>query len=318
MPASTPAAVRRQIKSGKTDPIYLIIGEDEDEKAQLAAEFSGAVEEDLRPFNVERLYGGDASLGAVLDAARTLPMVSARRIVVVVRAERLLMPKRESEKSARDLEVFEAYVKAPEPHASVVLVATDLDRRRRIVTLLFKQATVVECGGLGDANAAQQWIRRHLTERTVDIEPAALRVLVSRVGADITRVRSDVERVLLYATGQKCIRVADVEAVIGPAVSQDDWAVTRAIERGAADVALRELALALDAGAVPYMILGQLGWVARTKLPPARVPAAVEALYRTDLGLKTSAGDARVLLERLVVELCGGSPVRWGREAPRR
>lgn len=318
MPASTPAAVRRQIKSGQTDPIYLILGEDEDEKTRLAADFADAVEEDLRPFNVERLYGGDASLGAVLDAARTVPMLSLRRIVVVLRAERLLTPKRESEKSARDLEVFEAYVKAPEPHASVVLVATDLDRRRRIATLLLKQATVVECGGLHDANDAQRWIRKHVAERKVDIEPAALRVLVNRAGADITRVRSDVERVLLYTTDQKRICAADVEAVIGPAVSQDDWAVTRAIERGAADVALRELALALDAGAVPYMILGQLGWVARTKLPPARVPAAVEALYRTDLGLKTSAGDARVLLERLVVELCGGSAARRAREAPRR
>ena len=32
---------------------------------------------------------------------------------------------------------------------------------------------------------------------------------------------------------------------------------------------------------------------------------AIEALFRTDLDLKRSAGDPRVLLERLVVELCG-------------
>jgi hypothetical protein len=40
---------------------------------------------------------------------------------------------------------------------------------------------------------------------------------------------------------------------------------------------------------------------------PRRVPAAVEALFRTDLDMKSSGGDPRVLLERLVVELCGGS-----------
>jgi DNA polymerase III delta subunit len=34
------------------------------------------------------------------------------------------------------------------------------------------------------------------------------------------------------------------------------------------------------------------------------VPAAIEALFRTDLELKSSGGDPRVLLERLVVELC--------------
>jgi len=38
---------------------------------------------------------------------------------------------------------------------------------------------------------------------------------------------------------------------------------------------------------------------------PRRVPAAIEALFRTDLELKSS-GDARVLLERLVVQLCRG------------
>jgi hypothetical protein len=52
------------------------------------------------------------------------------------------------------------------------------------------------------------------------------------------------------------------------------------------------------------MILGQVRWYVVTKLPPMRVPAAVDALLRTDLALKSS-GDARVLLERLVVELCG-------------
>jgi hypothetical protein len=64
----------------------------------------------------------------------------------------------------------------------------------------------------------------------------------------------------------------------------------------------------MEAGAVPYMVLGQLAWFVRDKLANAdarRVPAAVEALFRTDLDLKTSGRDPRVLLERLVVELCG-------------
>jgi DNA polymerase III delta subunit len=39
---------------------------------------------------------------------------------------------------------------------------------------------------------------------------------------------------------------------------------------------------------------------------PQRLTPAVEALFRTDLDLKRSTGDPRILLERLVVELCGG------------
>ncbi|SVD52501.1 uncharacterized protein METZ01_LOCUS405355, partial [marine metagenome] len=123
MSTPTPADVRKQIKAGQTDPLYLLIGEDEEEKSNLAAEFQNAIEVDLRPFNVQRVYGDDTTIGAVLDAARTFPMLSPRRMVIVLRAEHLLVPKRESETTKRELDDFRAFVQAPEPHASVVLVA---------------------------------------------------------------------------------------------------------------------------------------------------------------------------------------------------
>ena len=124
---------------------------------------------------------------------------------------------------------------------------------------------------------------------------------------------------MLYALGQKSITVEDVRELVGPAALQDDWAMTNAIEAGQAGEALRQLALMLDAGAPPEKILGQLGWLVRTKFPalaPGDVRPAVEALFRTDLDLKRSAGDPRVLLERLVVELCAGKRARGF--APRR
>jgi hypothetical protein len=34
------------------------------------------------------------------------------------------------------------------------------------------------------------------------------------------------------------------------------------------------------------------------------VQTAIEAVFRTDLALKSSGGEPRILLERLVVELC--------------
>jgi DNA polymerase III delta subunit len=34
------------------------------------------------------------------------------------------------------------------------------------------------------------------------------------------------------------------------------------------------------------------------------VKPAVEAVFRTDIALKSSAGDPRTLIERLVVEMC--------------
>ena len=130
------------------------------------------------------------------------------------------------------------------------------------------------------------------------------------------RLRNDVERLLLYALGQKAITLDDARQIAGPASLQDDWAMTNAIEAGDGAVALRQLALMLDAGAPPEKILGQLGWLVRTKFPmlmPGALRGAVDALFRTDLDLKRSAGDPRVLLERLVVELCAGKRTGYRR-----
>ena len=91
--------------------------------------------------------------------------------------------------------------------------------------------------------------------------------------------------------------------------------MTNAIEAGQAGEALRQLSLMLDAGAPPEKLLGQLGWLVRAKFPdvaPQALQGAVESLFRTDLDLKRSGGDPRVLLERLVVELCGGKRARTG------
>ena len=88
MPASSsgvhPATVRKQIASGKTAPLYLILGEDDEERSRLASEFANVVEEDLRPFNVERLYGGEATAGALIEAARTLPMLALPILVPIL------------------------------------------------------------------------------------------------------------------------------------------------------------------------------------------------------------------------------------------
>ena len=125
------------------------------------------------------------------------------------------------------------------------------------------------------------------------------------------------ERLLLYALGQPQITVDDVKQIAGPATLQDDWAMTNAIEQGRTAEALRQLALMLDAGGEPPMILGQLGWLVRSKFPgvaPRDVRPAIDAVFRTDLDLKSSGGDPRVLLERLVVELCAGKRAaarRW-------
>jgi DNA polymerase-3 subunit delta len=305
LPAASQADVHKQIAAGKVAPIYLLLGADEAAKIALAGEFLELVEPDLRAFNVDRLYGDETSGAEVVDSARTLPMMVPRRVVLLLHAERLLSPKKESDATSRDLETLEAYVKAPVDTCCLVLIAEGVDKRRSLTKQLLAKATIVECMGPADAVEAAKWVKDRVAKEGMTIDARAAKLVADRVGPDVSRLRADVERLVLYAAGNTAITEADVKEIVAPATSHDDWGVTRAIERGSARDALRELALMMDNGAVPYMILGQLAWFVRTKVPAPKVSSAVEAVFRTDLAIKTSAGDPRALLERLVVELCG-------------
>jgi DNA polymerase-3 subunit delta len=265
------------------------------------------VDEGLRAFNVDRFYGGDVRMDDVLDAANTLPMMAPRRVVVILEAEKLLVPKRESEAAQEALERLEAFLKAPSPAATVVFVCGALDLRRRVVKLLIRESQVVNTGSIEDAAGAELWVKTRAARDRVNLDSGAVRALVQRAGLDIVRLRAGLERVALYAIGQPTVTAEDVRQVMpaGPQ-AQEDFGIANAIREADVAGALRQLALSLDAGAVPFMVLGQLRWVAE-KLPPQRIQAGIDAVFRTDLALKSSGGDPRILLERLVVELCGSA-----------
>ena len=305
MPVVTAAALRKDIASGETAPLYVLVGADEVEKADIAAQFLELVDEGLRAFNVDRLYGGETKVDQVIDAANTLPMMVPRRIVIVLEAEKLLVPKRESKAADAEQEKLEEFVAAPPSHATVVFVCGALDLRRRVVKRLLAEAHVVNCGTIETEADADLWVKARAARDKVNLEPAAVRTLVSRAGLDIVRLRAGLERVALYAMGQPAITSQDVAAAV-PASSPEaaNFGIAEAIKRSDAREALRQLGLVLDEGAEPYFVLGQIRYAAE-KLPAGHLGVGIDAVFRTDLALKSSQGDPRILLERLVVELCG-------------
>lgn len=325
MPALSPAALRKQIATGNTGPLYALIGEDDAEKSAVASEFVEMIEEGLRPFNVDRMYGADIRADDLLDAVGTLPMMAPRRLVIILEAEKLLIPKREGKAADQDQERLEGYLANPFDHATVVFACGALDLRRRTVKALLSRAHVVDCGTIEDSGDAERWVKARAARDHVPLDAAAARALADRAGPDIVRLRSGLERLALYSMGQPRVTVEDVREVVpaGPE-AQADFGIAKAIWRNDTADALRELRLALDAGAVPVMVMGQLR-AAAEKLPARRLRGAIDAVLRTDLALKSSGGDASVLLERLVVELSEaggasrargvgrGSGARWDR-----
>jgi DNA polymerase III subunit delta len=318
VPLITPAQLRKQLKDGAAGPLYLLIGSDDAEKASVAAEFAELVEEDLRAFNFERLYGGDIRMDDLLQSANLLPMMAPRRVVVILEAEKLLVPKRESKAADEEQERLEVFVKDPPPHAAVVFVCGALDRRRRAVKLLLERAAVVDCGTIEDSADAERWVKTRAAREGANLDAGAVRAIVSRGGNDLVRLRSGLERVMLYALGQPTITADDVkEVMVAAPDTVENFGIANAIRNGDAAAALKQLAAALDGGAQPYFVLGQIRSVAEGSAA-AKMRDAIEAVFRTDLALKSSGGDPRILLERLVVELAGMSRGGFGRGFGRR
>jgi DNA polymerase III delta subunit len=310
----TPTAVRAQIAAGSIEPLYLVTGDDETAMSAVGTALAESVEEDLRAFNVQRFYGSDAgsTVAAVLDAASTLPLLAPRRVILLLQAERALIA-RKAKSAGRDdapaddegdgeggsrtgqLAMLKAYAARPHPHAVVALLGAGL---QRTFDPLAKQAVVVTCEASADV------IRTLEAEHGVRFDRDAADLLRQMAGADVARLRGDVERILLYAAGQKTISKDQVSAVINRAASSGGRKLWVEVANRRTAAALRDLELELADGAVPFMILGLLRTVVERTVAPRDLPRALDAVLRTDLALKTSGGDPRVLLERLVVELC--------------
>ena len=312
MPSTlTPATALKQIAAGDLAPVYLVLGDDDQEKSEIAEAFEQTIDEGLRAFNVDRLDGNDATIGRILESAQASPMMAPRRVVVVYRSERCLIPVRESKVADAEREAFGAYLDAPYSHVTLVLVAGKLDKRSRLVKHLYKVATIVNCEVIESLEDAERWIDRRVSAEGLSIDRKAVRLMAEVRGPNLARLRGDVDRLLIYAANQQNIGVDEVRSTMGSAVAHDHWALTNAILRNQVVKALKALSLMLADGAIPVVVLGQLRWMVGAKksrfqpvvFPPARIPSAVEAIFRTDLALKRS-GEPRVLLERLVIDLC--------------
>ena len=324
---SSVVEIRKQIKSGKTGPLYLLEGDDSQSRHDLAVEFANIVDEGLQAFNVQSFYANEATnatgrdqlIGTLLSNARTLPMMAPRRLIVVHEADRLLAPKRAKDDEEGEpepvkkgkrvattpAEELEAYIEKPEPMTTLVFVSGPLDANRRIVKLLRKHADVVDCGTLHDPREAAMWITKRLEKDELTIEPKAISLLLQTTGLTLGRIRPEIEKLVLYAAGESTITVAHVrDLVIPQEESEGTFALMEAVQNSNAPRALREVSALIESGIQPPVILGQLRAATIRLRGDARVRSGLEAVFRTDLAIKSSSGTPQYLLECLVVELC--------------
>src|SRR5690606_9322971 len=163
---------------------------------------------------------------------RTLPMMAPRRVLIVHDAERLLSPprkgrdeegepaqeagRRKGRRALTPAEELERYFEEPEEATTIVFSAGTLDATRRLVKLLRKHAIVVQCGTLDSPADATRWIKAWLQNEGFAIEPQAIPVLLKGTGLSVGAIRAALEKLVLFASGERTITARHVREMVAP------------------------------------------------------------------------------------------------------
>ena len=286
----------------------------------------------LPQFNYDQLRVEDGDADRALIAARTLPMMADKRLIVLRGLEH------------GDNALFErllAYSQKPSESTLLVAVGVRIPKKAgkdygsRIRNALSKKGAYFSFlqkdanpGGFAVAHARS--LGRVLDRRVADL-------LVALVGADLGRLAQEIEKICLYSP-EGPITAEDVAAASSLLAEAVGWDLTTAIATRDPNRAIEQLHRLLEHGDAPRRLLGLIGWklrqlaiavelVARgasqdeirasrlswdvvgavkkrgaAAFPPAAVLLGRLSAANRDMNLHR-AGDRRIL-ERLVVELC--------------
>ena len=286
--------------------------------------------------NTTVLDGRSTSPAAVLAAARAMPFLSDKRLVIVEGLLSWLVRKGAGKTGKDALEELAAGLEDLPPHARLVFVETEpLAERHPILT-----AVKTLPGGFhklfGPPPNVGVWIRNHARETYgVEIEPQAAAALAAVIDTDLRAADNEIAKLATYVDGARPIILDDLKLLTAYTAEADVFEMVDAIGRRDGDTALRLihrllqddeplrlfgmivrqfrlLILArehLNAGGSPGELSQAIGvhpFVAQKLTGQVRAFSLdqLEAIYRylldTDLAIKTGKVDGELALDLLI------------------
>lgn len=185
----------------------LVFGPDQGLVRERAERFVRHIVPDLNdPFRVSEIAEDTllADPARLADEAAAISMVGGRRVVRV----------RDAGNSSAEL--FARFLDEPISEALLVVEAGDLTKSAALRKVFENtdMAAAVPCY-LDSDRTLDDVVRSAMKEAGLDIEPAALAEAVSRLGSDRGVTRRELEKLALYAQGEKTVTIAHVQAVMG-------------------------------------------------------------------------------------------------------
>ena len=327
--------------------IYLLHGTDTYSLRAYLDELRAAVGmPDVQDANITSLNTQDANPASILGLCQAMPFLAERRMVIV---DGLIASLAGEGRGSRGKVTSEALDEWHDffpalldkmPHTSdLVFMEGQLQANNPVLKNVKAVAEVKEFGKM-TANDLRGWVQKRFVDLNGSITTNAVQLLVDMIGTDLWALASEVEKLLLYATG-RTIEIEDVEEMVGFVKEVSIFTVVDAVLEGNRMVAMRNLTKLLEGEAtVPHVLSmlgrqvrmlllakeliqenvpqGELGrrlginsqYPLRKTLEQARrfTPQLLRVLHtgllNTDVAIKTGAQGERLALEFLVAEMC--------------
>jgi DNA polymerase III subunit delta len=262
----TPEQAMAEARAGELRPVYLVVGDEPYLERRVLAELKAAALAGAVPgLNDEYLQAGEVPVDRVLAAARTLPMMGKRRLVLVRGLERW-EPREGQESDGKDreqpLDRLAEYAKAPSPSTVLLLVGSGLDKRRRLVAQARSAGFLVSCEPV-ERSLLPSFIEREVRERQARITPDIADLVAELAGPELSPIADAVDRLCLFV-GQGGEITEDVvaECVVRLRPSTV-WELVGAVARRDLGTALRALDQVYDPADRGLRLLGVLAWSTR-------------------------------------------------------
>ena len=212
--------ILRDLKAKKVAPVYYLMGDEDYFIDKLSDAIVEAVlTEDEKDFNLDILYGAEAEMDKVIELAHAYPMMAEKRVVLVREAQAM-----------HSIEGLETYLAHLTPTTVLVFCHKHgkLDTRKAAAKAIQQVGVLYESKRLYD-NQVASFISQYLHKHNVDIEPQAIQMLASHVGSDLSRLTTEMDKLLLALNGGRVVGASLVEEQTGVSKDFNDFELQSAL-----------------------------------------------------------------------------------------
>ncbi|MFH2137043.1 MAG: DNA polymerase III subunit delta [Candidatus Omnitrophota bacterium] len=219
--------VKSHIKSGKIAGVYLFSGEEIFLIRSIEEEIKNSlVPKESVHFNFDVFFAEEANFVSVLDSVKTLPFMSAKRMIIVKNVEKF---------SSFEEELI-TFLSTSVNNVCLIL-ETNKKLEDKFIKKIAKYAIPVAFPRLQGVGL-RKWVADYVLNNGKRIAPGAVELLIENAGIELDALINSLDKLCTYSLEEKTISEASVEALVGKTTTDTRFALVDALVQKKADRAL--------------------------------------------------------------------------------